>query len=278
MEDEFRLSLLVLGTCFILAVLVHGVWKIRNEKKAQRKMRVDPHTDPEQSGSDDADKEDFEHVFGEFDDGIVVRDNNSTESGAPNKQSAANNEANPSEIQQPNLTSDDYSAANDKVPSTSLHEVEAQQQKAKLYGSVVSNPKPHMRDETSVSTQRAEDHEIIANEPPDFLLTKSDSLVQQDVQVAPNNAVAATDNTPDINREDSSTSTHNSDTRADTKSILHTNNSSDTQNSVDTQLGGRIEPTIGSFQLTGEEPTINDLEEQREYRRPRTVQRRSTSQ
>ena len=42
MEDELRLSLLFAGTCFIIAVLAHGIWKIRKNGKPSSKPRVEP--------------------------------------------------------------------------------------------------------------------------------------------------------------------------------------------------------------------------------------------
>ena len=42
MEDELRLSLLIAGTCFIVAVLAHGIWKIRKNSKLEGKPRQEP--------------------------------------------------------------------------------------------------------------------------------------------------------------------------------------------------------------------------------------------
>ena len=42
MEDQLRLFLLLGGTVFIIAVLAHGIWKIRKNSKPSEKARVEP--------------------------------------------------------------------------------------------------------------------------------------------------------------------------------------------------------------------------------------------
>ena len=266
MEDEFRLSLLVLGTCFILAVLVHGVWKIRSEKKAQRKMRVDPHTefDAEQE-SNAANPDDSYDAFDDYEDEIIIRDPKRSEkvatSNATDTDSDTLQATNDSEgvlSSSSSLQSDTSSRAAD-----SATEVEQPVEKAKLYGSVVSNPKPHMREEASVSgnaASRADDNEIIAAEPPEFLLNKADTKVE-----------LAADSTISSDKQQAS----NADEAASTitKPVARPN-----ADKVEADAGGRIEPTIGDFTLTGEEPSAEDLEQQREYRRPRSSNRKVTTQ
>ena len=42
MEDQLRLFLLLGGTVFIIAVLAHGIWKIRKNSKPSEKERLEP--------------------------------------------------------------------------------------------------------------------------------------------------------------------------------------------------------------------------------------------
>ena len=68
MEDELRLFLLLGGTVFIIAVLSHGIWKIRKNTKQDEKPRITPRQWSEDTLDDDALGEDLSKDSHGFDD------------------------------------------------------------------------------------------------------------------------------------------------------------------------------------------------------------------
>jgi len=197
MEDELRLFLLLIGTVFILAVLAHGIWKIRKTNQDTKKARVAPRVveDDDDDGQYDG-KEGFDDLgLGE------VRVVSSHSAGSEDKSSKAGEQPDtPYSNAQSNVLDDHNETDADTTGSqkqsnqntaerpaniigndeviTEKNETTASQRpsepvKEKLYGSVVTNPKPHMA--SGMSGMRAEngssyDAVVPFPEPPGFLL------------------------------------------------------------------------------------------------------------
>ena len=172
MEDELRLSLLIAGSCFIIAVLAHGIWKIRKNNQAASPKRQEPrawHDDDDDSTDDDEDA--WQSTRSPYDDlGLgevrVVssgddepprsvkqqeQDDAWPDTGIDERSEATNGDAQPRHA-------DD---SDDTMPEP---------EEAKLYGSVVTNPKPHMQSQKSSGNHDAP-HDF--PEPPGFLIKDS---------------------------------------------------------------------------------------------------------
>lgn len=170
MEDELRLSLLFIGACFIVAVLAHGMWKIRKNNAQERQSRVEPKdlstddfTTDESEILDDSDKPQFDDL------GIgAVRVVSQEAPLAP--------ELDEKKVEQAEDTSalDDIPSIGDEsvtplVNDETAADVEEKETIAepKLYGSVVTNPKPHMRGHSDIlDSSNVEQFP----EPPGYLL------------------------------------------------------------------------------------------------------------
>ena len=156
MEDELRLSLLIVGTIIIIAVLAHGIWKIRkNSGTPSRRQRVEPGQWDEtqyrdNSWQDHPRSDDTGQDFDELGIGkvrVVGEESNADETATPADNSAAT-----------------------ARPSASADEAVSEH---KLYGSVVSNPKPHMQRSAAESSDERPAEEELSEpvpEPPGFLL------------------------------------------------------------------------------------------------------------
>ncbi len=208
MEDELRLSLLIAGTFFIVAVLAHGIWKIRKTNKpGTRRERVEPgalEPSAELDGDDvswnepDADDDYGEHTgFDDYGVGKVrvverakpATDHSGTDHAEPDEQPSAT-------TTKPATATPDAPAAPEEKPSESQANNVAAAPRAepaeKLYGSVVTNPKPHLQ------SARAEEGEGAADipEPPGFLLkteSASDQTASPTVSDNPEAETAAQD-------------------------------------------------------------------------------------
>ena len=210
MEDQLRLFLLLGGTVFIIAVLAHGIWKIRKNSKPSEKERLEPR----QWQDDDNDFEsDGQEGFDELGIGAVrvVSKSQSQEHEAANNVSTnnantpAHHDINQSHAYSSEELDDDdnlsehatskehgdekegahgqhagkrpSSLGNSAMPSDGKEEAE---QAPKLYGSVVTNPKPHMKGQArpdGASTKggnRGDENLAAFPEPPGFLLREGE--------------------------------------------------------------------------------------------------------
>ena len=175
MEDQLRLFLLLGGTVFIIAVLAHGIWKIRKNSKPSEKERLEPR----QWQDDDNDFEsDEQEGFDELGIGavrVVSKSQNQEHEAASNvstntangpahhdineKHAYSSEEADDDDSLSQHATSKEHgdgkegahgehagkrssSVGNSAMPSDGKEEAE---KAPKLYGSVVTNPKPHMK-------------------------------------------------------------------------------------------------------------------------------------
>lgn len=182
MEDELRLSLLVVGTLIILGVLAHGIWKIRKSNKPDPRERVEPgewessarhRQEPgfEHDGWDTPDdSQDQSHDYDDLGLGKVrvvsasqdsVSNHRNNDSSEP--VTAARQNSDPVKSDAQKTTRDASSGAPEE----------------KLYGSVVSNPKPHMAS-GHAGAQDSDDTKEAIPEPPGFLLKGTDRVVKAD--------------------------------------------------------------------------------------------------
>jgi len=166
MEDQLRLFLLLGGTVFIIAVLAHGIWKIRKNSKPSEKERLEPR----QWQDDDNDFEsDEQEGFDELGIGavrVVSKSKNNANSPAHHDFSEKraydideldeDNDDNSSSQHAASKAHDDDNEGvhsehagkrSSNVGDTAKQsDAKEKAQKApKLYGSVVTNPKPHMK-------------------------------------------------------------------------------------------------------------------------------------
>ncbi|WP_338456505.1 cell division protein ZipA [uncultured Alteromonas sp.] len=253
MEDELRLSLLFAGTCFIIAVLAHGIWKIRKNGKPSSKPRVEPRqwadTGEEEgsqsegfdelgigqvrvvsSGNAQENSQDSFDASDEQDLGDASSHDNHTAASTSKAKSFYGSDStddsdvsdvgvkhdvnNTSDKTSPyNETSDPLadstqkeanfsstgSSAEDSASDTNTPK-EKVADKPKLYGSVVSNPKPHLQ---STSAPASEDDGFSSDafpEPPGFLLREGDDEPASEVETAATNkpsvSYSAVDSTP----------------------------------------------------------------------------------
>ncbi|MDO6566062.1 cell division protein ZipA [Alteromonas sp. 1_MG-2023] len=239
MEDELRLALLFAGTCFIIAVLAHGIWKIRKNTKPSSKPRLEPRQwadtgddashDSESgtrshsegfdelgigqvrvvsSGSDERNQSnsvsvsDEQHAVDEYNNDSSSHhsqastgsskaksfygSDDSAGSRRPEQTSHDGSKVSGS-VSSPDEADDDFATVSDDNDNASNSNAATEDKsseksapkekvadKPKLYGSVVSNPKPHLQGAAAASS---EDESFSANafpEPPGFLLRESD--------------------------------------------------------------------------------------------------------
>lgn len=170
MEDELRLSLLFIGACFIVAVLAHGMWKIRKNAAQERQSRIEP----EDLSSDEYASEDTESLDEtekpQFDDlgigAVRVVSQETVLEPEIEEESEASVVDTPSLDDIPSIDDDSLASAIDEE-NTADTEIKETAAEPKLYGSVVSNPKPHMRGQSENL-----DSSNVAQfpEPPGYLL------------------------------------------------------------------------------------------------------------
>lgn len=215
MEDELRLFLLLGGTVFIIGVLAHGIWKIRKNTKRDEKPRITPRQWSEDPLDNDALEEDLSKESHGFDDlgigavrvvDVADRDNeHADESKTVNNYEAADdadhigtNGSHSESLETSEYPSDNHDSEQ-SVKSDSDGTDEDSKQKAsetppqpkpKLYGSVVTNPKPHMAgnargsfDSVSGTTSSAQTNVTQFPEPPGFLLKEGASEPIESVKI-----------------------------------------------------------------------------------------------
>lgn len=215
MEDELRLFLLLGGTVFIIGVLAHGIWKIRKNTKRDEKPRISPRQCSEDTLDDDALEDDLlkgSHGFDDLGIGAVRvvetadRENKKADvSKTANNCEAAHDEdyTGASDLQPENQeTSENSLDDRDSGQFTKTDEDGTEeggkqeaseppvQPKPKLYGSVVSNPKPHMAgnargafDSLGGATSSAQGNVAQFPEPPGFLLKDGASEQIESVKI-----------------------------------------------------------------------------------------------
>jgi len=271
MEDELRLFLLLIGTVFILAVLAHGIWKIRKTSQDTKKARVAPRVVEE-----DDDDEQYSSQEGFDDLGLgEVRVVSSSATGSDNtrhvdtqsdtlvsdarstvlddsSESYADTADQEEQSSQPSVERPVNLVSNTGVV-TEKQDADADQRtsapaKEKLYGSVVTNPKPHMA--SGMSGMRAEhestnDAVVPFPEPPGFLLKEGET----------------SDDTAHTDHNDS-LSEHNIVQTADsvpmrTEPFYH----ADTQDDETPTASNAVEPDVDDFSLDAPEPLVSDTPE-----------------
>lgn len=173
MEEELRLSLLLLGGFFILGVLAHGLWNIRKNSQAKKPQRrivpegwQDEERDDEQSNLKSADEFD-EYGIGEV---RVVR--HSTTDADESEYDAANvKDETSSETEEDDTVEPSASADNDDTDTTESEPANkpAETPKEQLYASVVTNPKPQYQHDNVVELPDS------VPAPPSFLLKEEES-------------------------------------------------------------------------------------------------------
>ena len=217
MEDELRLFLLLGGSVFIIGVLAHGIWKIRKNSKPERKERLEPRQwndsqdsddenhEPSENGGfdelgvgsvrviggsrsyhgDDADESrlntDDEHTLSGGDNGTLsnISNDSSTFANDADRKSLAENSAH-GDTDVFDSGSDNTQGSSNNVNSVNIdqEEASAQEQRSTLYGSVITNPKPHLQGQSRSSSDTASvQNDNIADfpEPPGFLLKESEA-------------------------------------------------------------------------------------------------------
>lgn len=154
MEDELRLSLLVLGGCFIVGVLVHGLWVSRkNKQQTVQQQKTEP-------WSEDADDSDDDISFSAQEE-PDLDELDELGLGKPRVVSSA-----PVIEEEADEQTEEGNSVQQPIDTLSEVSEEEVKEEVKLYGSVVTQPKPHL------SQNRSEP--VISNEsipePPGFLL------------------------------------------------------------------------------------------------------------
>ncbi len=173
MEEELRLSLLLLGGFFILGVLAHGLWNIRKNSQAKKPLRriepegwQDEERDDEQSNLKSAAEFD-EYGIGEV---RVVRhsttDADESEYDAVNVKEETSTETEKDDTVEPSASTD-----NDDTDTTENEPANkpAEAPKEQLYASVVTNPKPQYQHDNVVELPDS------VPAPPSFLLKEEES-------------------------------------------------------------------------------------------------------
>ncbi|MCW8092152.1 cell division protein ZipA [Alteromonas sp. ASW11-130] len=173
MQDELRLSLLIAGTLFIIAIFAHGMWKIRKQSKPEeKKSRLEPRS-WEIDDNDEHDED--ESSWREEDMGRkseTLRDahniENFDELGLGKvrvvRNQAEETQITPVEGKEGEVHVHTEAEVVDEEPAITP-DAEAE---PKLYGSVVTNPKPHMQNQRNSLDSDKED----IPEPPGFLLKR----------------------------------------------------------------------------------------------------------
>ncbi|WOI35595.1 cell division protein ZipA [Alteromonas sp. CI.11.F.A3] len=261
MEDELRLSLLFAGTCFIIAVLAHGIWKIRKNTKPNSKPRVEPRQWADTGEEEGSQSEGFdelgigqvrvvssgnaqENSQNDFD---AIDEQNPSDASSNGHSDANRTAANASKAKSFYGTDDSYgdesdvSNVSDKLApenDTSDHLATSAQKEAstsnsgssaatsangsktssedsacdtnapkekvvdkpKLYGSVVSNPKPHLQSSSAPANEDGGFSSDSFPEPPGFLLREGDDESASEAAASTTNQpsanYSAVDNTP----------------------------------------------------------------------------------
>ena len=213
MEDELRLFLLLGGTVFIIGVLAHGIWKIRKNSKPEQKTRLEPRQWQEDMSDDDTDNESDAQGFDELGLGevrvvsrtehpdpeqvnLAASDGPDVSNDVTDSDDASQGTEAESDQRTEALDGDDGNDSDKNNASTddSTKTIEeAPKPQPKLYGSVVSNPKPHMAASMRGGHDSAQDTpNNVADfpEPPGFLLKEGAEESNAEHDSSPQSAVS----------------------------------------------------------------------------------------
>lgn len=164
METELRVALLVIGVCFIIGIVVHGIWKIRRGE--EQKNRLATRVEPTSSIDDDCDIGPVRIVT------------------MPQAQPQVDDILNSSE--EVSLSSDSFEHESESLLDSDTEKridtPDKHHSEHKLYGAVVSNPKPHMHTKTTDSREVSIDESAIPP-PPGFLLKQTSASPETPAQV-----------------------------------------------------------------------------------------------
>lgn len=183
MEEELRLSLLLIGSVFIIGILAHGMWNVRKNNQRKKPNRVEPKGWEQQN---DAEYDDYdEHA--ERDDREVLQDDETSHTadeydelgvGKVRVVESGQVASNADEAE------DDTDATTIEPSSLDDEPQEPEKETIKLYGSVVSNPKPHMVSQRSHVTKVDAPVAETVPEPPEFLLKTEPEAVPSQLDQA----------------------------------------------------------------------------------------------
>ena len=173
MEDQLRLSLLIIGSIIIVAVFAHGIWKIRKNGQPAKRNRVEPQQWDESSSFADREAEDNHEQH--FTSGFAQSDNeyqadSYDELGVGKVRVVGSDQPSSSQPSDAN-----NSAGSEGKASDSTADTKESKQEEKLYGSVVTNPKPHMQVPVEPASADSESDDIPP--PPGFLLKENTAPV-----------------------------------------------------------------------------------------------------
>lgn len=178
MEDQLRLSLLIIGSIIIVAVFAHGIWKIRKNGQPAKRNRVEPGQWDESSSFTDSDTDDDNEQ--RFTSGFAQSDTDSfDELGVGKVRVVESGES------APMPSSDDHDSAGNEQTAAAQTQARAPsessvpKQEEKLYGSVVTNPKPHMQMAAEPAPAQGEQEDIPP--PPGFLLKANSATGEETV-------------------------------------------------------------------------------------------------
>ncbi len=181
MEDELRLSLLIAGSCFIIAVLAHGIWKIRKNNQAGSPKRQEPRawarddveTDEENEALWQSTRSPYDDLgLGEV--RVVSQKRDASDAHTESDIAETDELSDDAELSESHASAA-AGRANEDPAEDDVEDGEnatsTVPEESKLYGSVVSNPKPHMQTQKPV---RSADEPLDFPEPPGFLIKDSD--------------------------------------------------------------------------------------------------------
>lgn len=194
--EELRFALLILGGFAIIAILAHGLWSLRKNNKLPEKT----YTEPMEKTSDTEGFDQFgvgevrvvnpESLTKAAEQQGTAAHNSSRESldhsiETPNNVEPVFADQNEMADQHPDIEPDNQAA----IISDSAEDIEPQPEPTKLYGSVVSNPKPSVSstkagkasDVRVTKTEHLEANESNSSipEPPPFLLHTESVLPEE---------------------------------------------------------------------------------------------------
>lgn len=172
--SELQVALLVIGSFFIIAVLVHGIWKMRKESAQQKALRaetdnrIEPTAEEYQIDHEQADECDAAFTVG---DGLI--DEPVDDDLESDKQDYSNQAYDEFGIGAVRVVSTDEDHAESAV-KIAIEEPQEVIEPPK-YASVVTQPKPHMTVVTKSRVEEGSDDDF--PEPPEFLLKSAETPV-----------------------------------------------------------------------------------------------------
>lgn len=168
--EELRIAFLVIGSIFIVGVLVHGIWKMRRQdsvppreqEKIEPRSQFDEAGYPEQPDEEQSNKQEFD----EFGIGSVRVITPETEPKA--------NVSTESFDEIPVITDEKSDDSELAFANNEFDEPESDSKEAPLYASVVTQPKPHMSVNSVLHNEQIPAEKI--PEPPSFLLKETEDV------------------------------------------------------------------------------------------------------